>query len=85
LNLKESAILFGFLQTQQYLFCFVMTTCFGPLTIIRPFPQNSEQIAAQFKLYGISYYQKTICTVLHLFLSFVEMAWWWSVDWNMSS
>jgi len=28
---------------------------------------------------------KYICTALHLVLSFVEMAWWWSVDWNMLS
>jgi len=55
LKLKESEIIFAFLQTQQYLFCVVMTTYFGPLTIIRPFPQNSEQSATQFKLYWISY------------------------------
>jgi len=75
LKLKENEIIFDFLQTQQYLFCFVTTTCFGPLTIIRPFPHKSEQSATQCKLYGISYYRDTICTVLHLVLSFVDMAW----------
>jgi hypothetical protein len=46
---KESKIVFGFRQTQQYLFYFTMATSFGQLTTIRPSLQNSEQGATQRK------------------------------------
>jgi hypothetical protein len=42
-------IMFGFRQTERYVFYFIMTTCFGQLTINRPSLQNSEQAAMQCK------------------------------------
>jgi len=62
-----------------------MITCFSQLTIIRPFPQNSEQGSTQFKEYFGNMGSHKVCTALHCVLSCVEMAWWWSVDRNTLS
>jgi hypothetical protein len=48
-RLKSSKIAFGFRQTQQYLFYFITTTCFGQLIVIRPALQSSEQDATKCK------------------------------------
>jgi len=37
------------------------------------------------KSYGIPYYMNVICAACYLFLSFVKMVWWWSIDRNKSS
>ena len=45
-NIKKVKYLFLSVQHNQiYLFCFIVTTCFGQLTVMRPFTQKTEQDA----------------------------------------
>jgi len=40
--LRDNKIVSGFSQTQQYIFIFILTTCFGQLFVIRPSLLNLE-------------------------------------------